>query len=106
ALPIATLHPPWTQRQEMRRLSALPCGVQRSPCRHSESDCFVAYLVRVGPVFFAMFFPVEHNAPADRALSSSEMGSSLSVSFQRSYAGGCGHPWSGAGPRRASSSKG
>src|SRR5262249_55035981 len=61
----------WTQRLEMRRL--LPYRVQRSPCRHSESDCFVACFVRAVPVFFAMVFPDEHNAPDDRALSWREM---------------------------------
>jgi hypothetical protein len=61
----------WTQGQEMR--SCLPYPAQRSPCRHSEPDCLVSCFVRAGPVFFAMVFPDEPNAPDDRALSWREM---------------------------------
>jgi len=84
--------------RDRRCAGCLPYRVQRSPCRHSASDCFVACFVRAAPVFFAMFFPDEHNAPDERALSSSEMGSALSVSCQRAHAGGRGPPWSRAHP--------
>jgi len=47
---------------------------------------------------------IEHNAPDDRALSSTEMGSLLSASCQRAPTGGRGHPGSGAHPTQRVSS--
>jgi hypothetical protein len=61
--------------RDWRCAGCLPYRVQRSPCQHSESDCFVACFVRAVPVFFAMVFPDEHNAPDDRTLSCTELGS-------------------------------
>jgi hypothetical protein len=46
----------------------------RARCHsHSEADGFVSCCVRAGPVFCAMVFPDEPNAPDDRALSWREM---------------------------------
>src|SRR5262249_1995934 len=59
--------------RDRRCAGCLPDRVQRPPWRHSASDYFVACFVRAEPVFFAMVFPDEHNAPDDRALSWREM---------------------------------
>jgi hypothetical protein len=61
---------PWPGRGHGLRSSA----DARARCHyHSASDCFVSWCVRAGPVFCAMVFPDEPNAPDDRALSWREM---------------------------------
>ena len=55
----------------MRRLSARPCA--EVTVEAQRVDYFVACFVRAEPVFFAVVFPEEHNAPDDRALSLTEL---------------------------------
>jgi hypothetical protein len=92
-------HPPYRDvtpaagTRDRRCAGCLSYRVQRSPCRHSESDCFVSCFVRAGPVFFAIFFHDEHNAPDDRALSWREMSTLHRMTWWCVESTGLKHLW-------------